>query len=180
MYFATDGAEPPARTSAGHATIFPYGPYDTADGTVMLGLQNNREWKAFCQNVLLNEELADDDRLQANDGRFAQREEINAHIQSVFQQLTTSEAIARLEKAGIGTASMNTMDGLWKHKQLKARNRWQNIETPTGSIPALKPVSGNQWQPRMDPVPALGEHTQSILDELQLDKDTVEQITRPG
>jgi len=180
MYFSIDGAEPPARTSAGHATIFPYGPYDTADGTVMLGLQNNREWKAFCCSVLLNDQLAEDERLQGNDGRFAHREEINAHINNVFQQLSTTEAITRLEKAGIGTGSVNTMHDLWNHKQLKARHRWQDIETPNGSLPALKPVSGNTWQPKMDPVPALGEHTQTILKELQLDKDVIEQLTRPG
>ncbi len=178
MYFTTDGAEPPARTSAGHATIFPYGPYETADGTVMLGLQNNREWIAFCRSVLFNEPLAEDNRLQDNDGRFTHREEINTHIRTVFQQLPTTEAISRLEQAGIGTASMNNMQGLWNHKQLKARERWMDIETPNGPIPALKPVSGSTWQPRMDPVPKLGEHTKTILNELQLDVDTMEQLTR--
>jgi len=180
MYFATDGAEPPARTSAGHATIFPYGPYDTADGTVMLGLQNNREWKSFCTNVLMNDQLANDERLQSNDGRFAHREEINTQIETVFQQIPTTEAISLLENAGIGTARVNSMQGLWNHQQLKERHRWQDIETSNGSLPALKPVSGNAWQPRMDPVPALGEHTHSILKELQLDKDTIEHLTRPG
>lgn len=179
MYFSIDGAEPPARTSAGHATIFPYGPYETEDGTVMLGLQNNREWKAFCENVLLDEALAEDKRLQGNDGRYAHREEINKRIKNVFQNLSTTDAIARLDQAGIGTASVNTMHGLWNHKQLKARDRWQNIKTPNGTLPALKPVSGSTWQPRMDPVPALGEHTQTILNELQLDKDTIEQLTKP-
>ncbi len=178
MYFATDGAEPPARTSAGHATIFPYGPYDTADGTVMLGLQNNREWDAFCRTVLLNDQLAEDERLQGNDGRYTHREEIDTHIKNVFQTLPTTEAILRLEQAGIGTASVNTMHGLWNHKQLKARDRWKDIETPNGPLPALKPVSGNAWQARMDPVPALGEHTHSILNELQLDKETIEQLTK--
>jgi len=146
----------------------------------MLGLQNNREWQAFCRNVLFNEQLAEDDRLQVNDGRFTHRDEINTQIQTVFQHLTTTEAITRLEQAGIGTASVNSMDGLWNHPQLKARDRWQEIQTPTGALSALKPVSGKAWQPRMDPVPALGEHTQAILDELEIDKDTIEQLTKPG
>lgn len=177
MYFSIDGAEPPARTGAGHATIFPYGPYETEDDTVMLGLQNNREWKAFCQNVLLDEALAEDERLQGNDGRYTHRDEINKHINNVFQKLPTADVVSRLEQAGIGTASVNTMHGLWNHKQLKARDRWQEIETPIGTLPALKPVSGNAWQPRMDPVPMLGEHTQTILNELQLDKDTEELLS---
>ena len=95
----------------------------------------------------------------------------------MFKQLPTIEAITRLEDAGIGTASVNTMDGLWNHQQLKARDRWQEIETPAGSQSALKPVSGNAWQPRMAPVPALGEHTQSILKELDLDDGTIAQLT---
>jgi len=178
MYFATDDAEPPVRAGAGHATIFPYGPYTTADGTVMLGLQNDREWKAFCQKVLLNEQLAADERFFGNDARYAHRAEIDKIINDIFITIPTAEAITRLENAGIGTASVNTMDGLWKHKQLLARNRWQDIETPTGTIPALKPVSGQAWQPKMDPVPDLGEHTQTILDELQLDETTIEQLTQ--
>ena len=180
MYFATDGAEPPTRTGAGHATIFPYGPYETADGTVMLGLQNNREWNAFCIGVLKNEQLAADTRLQNNDGRYKHRDEIDTHIQNVFKQLPTTEAITRLETAGIGTASVNTMQDLWKHKQLNARNRWQDIETSVGTLPALKPVSGSAWQPRMDPVPALGEHTKAILTELQLDEKTIEHLIKSG
>ena len=177
MYFAMDRAEPPVRAGAGHATIFPYGPYKTSDGTVMLGLQNDREWKAFCLSVLHNEQLAEDEKFRGNDGRFAHKDEINAVIYSVFENLTTSEAIQRLEKAGIGTASVNTMDGLWQHDQLKARNRWQNIETPVGEMPALRPISGQAWQPKMEPVPVLGQHTQSILDELGLDEQAIDHLS---
>jgi len=170
MYYATDGANPPTRAGAAHATIFPYGPYPTADGAVMLGLQNDREWETFCRQVLLDDELANNASYRGNNCRFDKRQEINNIINAVFKNLKTTEAIMRLEQAGIGTASVNTMDGLWDHNQLKARKRWQDIQTPSGLLPALKPVSGNAWQPRMDPVPALGEHTQSILDELQMDE----------
>ncbi len=178
MYFAMDGAEPPERAGAGHATIFPYGPYDTGDGTIMLGLQNDREWKAFCEKVLLNDELAHDQRFLGNDGRFAHKDEINKIIHGVFDSLTTVEAIARLEDAGIATANVNSMDGLWQHDQLKARNRWQDIATPAGPIPALKPVSGAAWQPKMEPVPALGEHSQSILNELGLEDHQINSLTK--
>ena len=178
MYFSMDGAEPPKRAGAGHASIFPYGPHDTSDGTVMLGLQNDREWKAFCSTVLKREDLAEDQRYSGNDRRFAARDDINEIIYGVFQSLTTSAAIARLEEADIGTASVNTMEGLWQHEQLKARNRWQDIDTPAGPLPALMPISGNAWQPKMEPIPALGEHTLSILNELGLDEREIKRLTK--
>jgi len=178
MYFAMDGAEPPTRAGAGHATIFPYGPYETADGTVMLGLQNDREWDAFCRKVLQNEGMADDPRFNGNDGRFAHRELIDREINGVFSTLATSQAIERLEGAGIGTANVNSMDGLWNHQQLSARNRWQDIDSPVGSLPALKPVSGASWEPKMDPVPELGSHTQSILSELGYDQAEIRELTK--
>ena len=177
MYFASDGAEPPTRAGAGHATIFPYGPYNTADGTIMLGLQNDREWKAFCCEVLQNQLLADDTKFHGNDARYQQRDEINSMINQVLNKLPNTEAITRLEKAGIGTASVNSMADLWNHQQLKARERWQEIQTPTGPQAALKPVSGNAWQPQMAPVPALGEHTQSILKELNIADHTIAQLS---
>lgn len=180
MYFAMDSAEPPQRSGAGHATIFPYGPYDTADGTVMLGLQNDREWASFCKNVLVNDELADDTRFKGNDGRFANKQLINRHINKVFGKLSTKEAVTRLENAGIGTASVNTMDGLWNHAQLEARNRWQEIASSVGSLPALLPVSANGWQPKMDPVPDLGEQTTNILAELGLAKDEIAKLLKTG
>ena len=178
MYFASDGAEPPTRAGAGHATIFPYGPYNTADGTIMLGLQNDREWKAFCCEVLQNQLLAEDTKFHGNDARYQQRDEINSMIDQVLKKLPNTEAITRLEKAGIGTASVNSMAGLWNHRQLKARERWQQIQTPTGPQAALKPVSGNAWQPQMAPVPALGEHTQSILKELNIADHTIAQLSK--
>ena len=171
MYFATDDAPPPTPAGAGHATIFPYGPYDTADGTVLFGLQNDREWAAFCRIVLEREELADDPRFKGNAGREAHKDEVNAAIDEVLSQLSTEEAMARLEAARIGTASVNDMAGLWGHPQLQARSRWQDVGLPQGEIPALKPITGAGWQPRVDPVPALGAHTASILDEIGVSEE---------
>jgi len=167
MYFTTDGAPPPPRAGAGHATIFPYGPFATADGTVLFGLQNDREWAAFARIVLERPDLAEDSRLAGNEGRAAHRDELQAAIDAVLSRLTTAEAIGRLERAGIGTAQVNDMEALWRHPQLAARERWTSVATPLGPIPALKPVGGG-WEPRMDPVPALGEHTAAILAELGL------------
>lgn len=177
MYFATDGAEPPTPAGAGHATIFPYGPYDTADGTVLFGLQNDREWAAFCRTVLKRDDLAGDERFKGNHGRAAHKEVVNAEIDAVLSKLTTAEAIARLEEANIGTASVNDMAALWAHPQLAARNRWQEAGLPEGTIPALRPLTGAGWEPKVDPVPALGQHTAAILREIGLTEEEAERLS---
>ena len=168
MYFAFDGATPPPRNGAGHATIYPYGPYDTADGGVFFGLQNDREWAAFAEIVLARPDLAADIRFKGNAGRANHRDELEPVITAVLSPLATEEAIARLERAGIATARVSDMAALWDHPQLKARDRWQEFGSPVGPLPGLKPVSGEAWQPRFDPVPALGEHTEAILAEFGL------------
>jgi itaconate CoA-transferase len=168
MYFAFDGASPPPRNGAGHATIYPYGPYDTADGGVFFGLQNDREWAAFAETVLERPDLAVDARFKGNAGRANYRDTLEPFITGVISALATEDAIARLERAGIATARVNDMAALWDHPQLKARDRWREFGSPAGPLPGLKPVSGESWQPRFDPVPALGEHTNAILAEFGL------------
>ena len=169
MYYAFDGAEPPPRSGASHATIYPYGPFPTGDGgTVMLGLQNEREWAAFCDKVLLQPALARDARFDSNAKRSAQREALRALIVAAFDLLRADEVLQRLEAAQIASAKVNTMREFWQHPQLTARERWRDIGSPAGVLPALLPP-GN-WDdgegPRMDPVPGLGEHTESLLAEL--------------
>jgi itaconate CoA-transferase len=168
MYFALDGAAPPPRSGAGHATIYPYGPYDTADGGVFFGLQNDREWAAFAETVLERRDLAGDPRLKGNAGRADNRGFLEPILTSILSALSTDEAIARLEKAGIGTARVSDMAALWEHPQLAARDRWREFGSAVGPLPALKPVSGEGWEPRLDPVPALGQHTDAILCEFGL------------
>jgi crotonobetainyl-CoA:carnitine CoA-transferase CaiB-like acyl-CoA transferase len=165
MYYAFDGAEPPPRSGASHATIYPYGPFPAGDGkTVMLGLQNEREWKIFCDKVLLQPALASEVRFSTNAKRSAQREVLAALIVEAFSTLTAEQVTQRLEQAGIANAQVNTMAEVWAHPQLKARDRWREVATPAGAIPALLPPGS--WQhgaPRMDAVPALGQHTDAIM-----------------
>ena len=165
LYYAFDGAPPPARTGASHATIYPYGPFPAGDGKiVMLGLQNEREWKIFCDKVLANPALATDERFSSNVKRSAQRTALSALIVAAFAEFSSEEVAERLEQAGIANAQVNTMAEVWAHPQLKARDRWREVDTPAGPIPALLPPGS--WQhvaPRMDAVPALGQHTDEIL-----------------
>ncbi|MDZ7863646.1 CaiB/BaiF CoA-transferase family protein [Acidovorax sp.] len=165
MYYAYGGATPPPRNAASHATIYPYGPFLAGDGgTVMLGLQNEREWKLFCEHVLLQPPLAADPRFDSNARRNAHRAELRALILAVFGTLTAAQVIERLEEARIANARMNTMAEVWAHPQLQARGRVQQVDTPEGPLDALLPPGAHSsFDYRMDPIPAVGEHTEAIL-----------------
>ena len=168
LYYAFDGAAPPPRTGASHATIYPYGPFPAGDGaTVMLGLQNEREWLLFCDKVLLQPALAQDPRFSANSRRSAARVALRQIIVDTFATLTAQQVVDRLDAAQIANARVNTMAEVWAHPQLKARGRWVDVDTPAGKLPALLPPGVSRAdQPRMDAVPALGQHSDEILAEL--------------
>lgn len=170
LYYAMDGAAPPSRSGAAHATIYPYGPFATGDGSsVMLGLQNEREWLSFCEAVLQQPALATDPRFSGSAARSAARVELRGIIETVFGTLTATQVIARLDAAQIANARVNTVHELWEHPQLGARERWRKVDTPAGPMPALLPPGSWSDGPRMDPVPALGQHTDAILAELGFD-----------
>ncbi len=168
MYYATDNAPPPPRTGASHATIYPYGPFLAGDGvSVMLGLQNEREWLWFCETVLCMPELATDSRFNNNSLRNQNRTDLESIILSVFATLTASEVIQRLDDAAIANARMNNMADLWAHPQLQARKRWTQVDSPAGPLPALLPPglqSGFEYT--MGPIPSVGQHNATILEEL--------------
>jgi|SRR5579864_902879 len=168
LYYGFDGAAPPPRTGAAHATIYPYGPFPTGDGkTIMLGLQNDREWSTFCRKVLERPELATDPRFSSNSRRVTAREALRKIIVETFSRSSADQILQLLEKVGIANAHMNEVRDVWEHPQLKARHRWTEMDTPAGKIPALfPPGTPGPYTPRMDPLPALGEHTDKILKEL--------------
>ena len=182
LYYAFNGAEPPPRSGAAHATIYPYGPFPAGDGKiVMLGLQNEREWAVFCRDVLHQPALVADPRFASNSRRTQAREELRAMIVEAFRALTAEQVIARLDAAQIANARMNDMHDVWNHEQLRARGRWKDVNTSVGSIPALTPPGQpDTYAPRMDPVPALGEHTDRILAELGITGAEVAHLRAAG
>ena len=182
LYYTHFGGKAPARTGLDHATIVPYGRYQTGDGeSVILGLQNEREWGVFCEKVLLQPELAQDPRFDSNSKRAAKRSEINALIAKVFAMLTAEQLIERLDASGIANARMNTPDEVWEHPQLKARNRWREMDSPVGPLATLlPPVTMPDFEARIDAVPALGEHTQSILGELGYSSNDIAVLREAG
>ena len=175
LYYGVYGGTPPARAGARHAVIAPYGPFAGGDGEVVyLGVQNEREWQAFCVGVLDQPDLATDPRFVSNAERVQHREALDAEIEAVFGGMTTTEILERLESARIANARLRTVQQLSDHPQLAARERWRNIDTPAGSIRAtLPPASIDGVVPVMAPVPALGAHTDAILDELGFDSAIV-------
>ncbi len=182
MYY-TMGGTAPARTGASHATIAPYGPYRLQDGKeVIFGIQNNREWATFCRMVLDRPDLAEDARFQSNYLRVQHLADVKAEIERVFTALPPAEVLDRLETAQIANARLNTVQQFIDHPQLAGRDslarRWTR---PSAPIPALvPPVRMDGVEPRMDAIPAIGQHRESIFAELGFDAPTIERWKQDG
>ena len=159
------GGKPPQRSGPDHATIVPYGRFKCGDGAyVMLGIQNEREWAKFCAGVLGMPGLATDDKYNNNTKRTSRRAEVVALIETVFARMKAEEVVARLDAADIANARINTPQEVWDHPQLKARNRWREVGSPAGPLPVLlPPVTMPEFEARLDPIPAIGEHTDCVL-----------------
>jgi formyl-CoA transferase len=182
MYYAYDGQQPPGRSGAAHATIYPYGPFRAGDNrVVMLGLQNEREWTLFCDVVLRRPELAADARFDANVRRSENRAALKAIIEETFASLTAQEVIARLDEAQIANAAVNQIGDLWEHPQLHARERFTAVGSPAGELQAMRPPANvDSFDVRMDPVPALGEHSVAILRELGRSEAEIQKLQADG
>lgn len=180
LYYAYDGAEPPPRAGAAHATIYPYGPFTAGDGVVvMMAIQNEREWLSFCERFLHDDSIATRPEFSTNAQRNHHREELGAIVAARFAAMTGEEAISALAAVPVAHARVNTMQDVWEHPQLAARGRWHELRTENATVPALAPP-GFTSTPRMDPVPALGEHTRSILAELGLGEEEIDTLGDDG
>jgi len=181
-YYTAFGGQAPPRSGAHHASIAPYGPYNTRDGRpVYLAIQNAREWARFCADVVGRPELTDDRRFHSNAERVRHRQALDAAIAEVFDTLSHDEALARLEAAGIANARVGSVADFVDHPQLVARQRWREIDSPAGPLPALLPPAIlNGQAPVMAAVPSLGEHTEAILAELGFGADDVTSWRQEG
>ncbi|MFF3867702.1 CaiB/BaiF CoA transferase family protein [Micromonospora sp. NPDC001898] len=174
QYTGTD----PRRFGAHHTVIAPYGPYPVADGTVQLAVQNEREWRRFAFEVLEAPALADDPRFDSNSDRVAHRADLDQELARWMSRFTVTEITARLDRAGIANATVNTVTDFLDHVQLTARNRWTNVATPAGEVRTLlPPVTSEQIDVRVDPVPALGQHTRTVLAEFEFTDDEIAQMS---
>ena len=182
LYYAHFSGAAPPRTGPDHATIVPYGRYLTGDGkSIMLGVQNDREWASFCDKVLEQPALASDARFNSNTKRNERRAEIMAIIDKVFSTLTTEQLVAKLDAAGIANAHLNSPEEVWRHEQLKARDRWRDMGSPKGKLPALLPPATHEsFEAHLGAVPEIGEHTESILLELGLTEEEISALRAAG
>ena len=181
-YYTRYGGTQPARVGAQHATIAPYGPFPTGDGdTVLLSIQNDREWTALCAVVLGRPPLATDARFATGEARVANREALNELITQRFTALGTDAVIGLLDGAGIANARINTVAEFLAHPVLAERDRWRDVDTPNGPVAALlPPATVGGTEARMDAVPEVGEHTEAILSELGRDRDQIRSLRAAG
>jgi itaconate CoA-transferase len=182
LYYTYDNAQPPAREGASHAAIFPYGPFTSGNGiTVILAVQNAREWESFCLTVLERPDVLANPAYSGNPQRVALRKELGLIIENVFHSLTGAQLVARLDKAEIANALMNDMQAVWDHPQLHARDRWTEIDSPVGKLRALFPPGMNREDdPHMGAVPSLGQHTDIVLSDLGFDFADIEALKTAG
>jgi itaconate CoA-transferase len=168
MYYAMYTGTPPPRTGTSHATIAPYGTFRTAGGgSVQLAVQNDREWRRLCDQVLGRPGLADDPRFATNIARVANRPELHAEIEDALASQAPERVLELLDAAQIANGRMNTVTDLLDHPQLA--HRWAEVDSPAGPLRALpSPISLGGAAPALGAVPALGEHTAAVLAELGL------------
>jgi itaconate CoA-transferase len=182
LYYSEYGGSEPKRTGSSHATIYPYGPFKTGDNKlVFMGIQNEREWVYFCEKVLENPDFASDSRFSSNSLRVANRDLLKPIIETAFQKFNSDQVLTMLEKANIANARLNTVKDFANHPQLKERNRWKEIQSPVGPLKALlPPVVFEDIDVIMNPIPKLGQHTESVLQEFGFDIETLQQRKTSG
>ncbi|MFY1633018.1 CaiB/BaiF CoA transferase family protein [Solwaraspora sp. WMMB335] len=178
IHFTDGSGEPPPRTGLAHPSISPYGPYPAADGNVMIAVQNDREWRRFCTEVLKDPALADRPEFATNPARVAARTALDTAITQVTSALTTRELTGRLDAAEIANGKINHVADFLDHPQLTARQRWHEVSTPAGVTRALAPpvIYHDAPPPPMPPVPAAGEHTAAVLAEFGLSPDEISAV----
>ena len=180
-YFSL-GSDPLPRTGASHAAIAPYGPFATGDGrTILLSIQSQREWEQFCAVVLERTGFVSDARFADNSRRVQNREALQEEIESVFAGMTAEQVAERMEQGQIAYAELRDLEAFWEHPQLAARGRVAEVRSPVGPLPALLPATVNEtWPPRFGAIPATGEHTRALLDELGYGVEVIEEMERDG
>lgn len=168
LYYGMYGGHPPARSGAEHASIAPYGPFAVSDGTIFLAIQNEREWARFCSDLLHDLALSGDPRFSSNTMRVANRATLHAIIDAALGHRTVAQVLSMLDDAHIANAQMRTILEFADHPQLRDRDRWREVESPVGALSVLlPPVTGQNLEVALGPIPALGQHTDSVKAEFR-------------
>jgi itaconate CoA-transferase len=178
LYYSHFGGVPYTRSGPNHTAIVPYGPFRAGDGkVVIIGIQNEPEWKVFCERVLKCPELADDLRFNSNSRRVANREVLSSMIEAAFAKFQIKELLELLDATGIANSQMNNLEEVWNHPQLQSRKRWRSVESGVGQIPVLvPPAMPSGAEPRLDSIPELGAHVDALLTELGYSRPEIENL----
>jgi itaconate CoA-transferase len=181
VYYTAYGGSQPERTGASHATIAPYGPFRTRDGAIVVAVHNDQEWIRFSADVLHQPHLGTDPRFLTTPLRFEHRHAMTAAIEAVFGELTSAEALHRLETADLANARVNTVEDYLRHPQLEAGNSWRDVQSPVGPLKALRPPARLQGvEPAMGPIPDIGQHSEAVLEELGFERPLIAQWKQTG
>ena len=161
------GEEPP-RVGMHHHYVVPYGPYMAGDGKyVNLAVASASDWEIFCRQVLRRPDLLEDVRFKIPEARKNNRVALESLIETIFSEHPSTEWLGRLEKARLPYGSVNGIAEVLAHPQLLARQMIQQVDSPVGPVPVLAtPLRLSDSPQRLDPIPALGEDTDSILRDL--------------
>jgi len=174
------GAQPP-RMGLSHTSIAPYDAFPTRDGEILIGVQNDSGWRTLVTEVFEASALADDPRFRTNVLRVGHRRECDAIVTEHTRQFSTEDLTQRLAEAGVPAAQVNQLDDVVHHRQLQARDRWRHVRTEHGEVRALlPPATFGDVEAPMGDVPALGQHTHSLLIESGMDADAAEQALKDG
>lgn len=180
MYYTWYGGAPPERTGTAHATIAPYGPYQAADGSVILAVHNQREWDSFCRMVLEDDSLIDDERYSKNSARVKNRETLDKIINDRTGQLSSADLVSLLKDAGIAYGHLNTIDQLETHPLIVGA-KTVKIESEVGPLNALVPPTRfSEFQSQLAAVPALGENTREVLHGIGLTNEEIARLEATG
>jgi len=181
MYSHAYAGQTVPRQPTSHPILCPYGAHRAKDGQVIFGIQNEREWAAFCSRVLGRPEVQTDPRFNTVNGRRDNREALTALIEDFFAGMTSMQVVEALEAAGIANGRLNESKDIWEHAQLAARDKWREVMTPNGPVRALLPpfVFGD-GEAFVGDVPALGQHTDQVLAELGYDAAAIAGLRAGG
>jgi crotonobetainyl-CoA:carnitine CoA-transferase CaiB-like acyl-CoA transferase len=174
-YYTMYGGKPPARAGTRHATVVPYGSYRCGDGQLVLfAVQTDQQWGAFCRIVCEHPEWERDSRFDTSANRRINRDMLEQMIEDAFASFTRAQITERLEKADIPYGDLNEISQFLEHPQLTARDRWREVGSPAGPLKAiLPPFIMEGYEPRMDPIPSVGEQTDEILSEIGYSADEI-------
>jgi len=180
-YYTLYGGEPPARAGVRHATVVPYGSYRCADGAVLLAVQTEVQWQAFCKTVCIHSEWERDERFTSPALRRTNRDVLEEMIEESLATVPRDEVVRRLEAADIPFGSVNEVAEFVAHPQLAARNRWRDVDSPAGPLAAIVPPFDLEGvAPRMGAIPDVGDHTDEILVGLGYDNEEIVRLHEQG